>query len=173
MRFRDILRDFSWLNDTLNKGKWQESNSGLLAHYQFWEVVIFVRAPFSFICSSPICVARLVGICWRNWCLVFSSPNSSYLPSYDIHLEGKYYLSQVSLLVNHRCLYYYPQMTEKVVRRNSTVCCLRRKTVENKSFNKCRDSDKKIKWKVPEGISEFFRSPLCMQKYPGPLRDSS
>lgn len=97
MRFSDILRDFSWLNDTLNKGKWQESNSGLLAHYQFWEVVIFVRAPFSFICSSPICVARLVGICWRNWCLVFSSPNSSYLPSYDIHLRGS--------IISHRFLY--------------------------------------------------------------------
>ncbi|XP_029059392.1 cadherin-8 isoform X3 [Monodon monoceros] len=42
-------------------------------------------------------------------------------------------------------LQFMPRQGRRVVIRNSTGCCLRRKMVENKGFNEPRDSDKKRK----------------------------
>lgn len=94
--FSEVL-SFSWLNYTPNKWKRQQSNSGLLAHYQFWEVVILVHALFSFICSSSIWVARLLGICWRNWCWF-------PLPLTRVTCHHMIYILRGSI-ISHRFLY--------------------------------------------------------------------
>lgn len=60
----------------------------------------------------------------------------------------------------------------RVVRRNSTGCCLRRKTVENKGFNETRDHITKENERSLKVNFNCFGSPLYMERYPGPSYDS-
>lgn len=92
------------------------------------------------------------------------------LPAIIWHTSSVYYLPQVLLLVDS---YLSINDRRRVVRSYSTGCCLRRKTVENKGFNEPQyQITKENKRSLKINLNSFW-SPLHMQSYPEPSRESS